>query len=98
MTNPEQLIQTAWVNRAREEIEDRQAQGLSARQITWPVWLPEVAVQALKDAGWRPPACGCGPSKEEQEFAATGERLLAMPLDDFNALCQELYEQGEGGA
>ena len=42
-------------------------------------------------------ACGCGPSKEEQEFAATGERLLAMPLDDFNALCQELYEKGEGG-
>lgn len=94
--SPEQLIQTAWVNRAREDIEDRHAQGLKARQTTWPVWAPEVAVQALRDAGWTPPACGCGPTEDEKAFAETGGVLAAMPLDEFNQLCEELYESGEG--
>jgi hypothetical protein len=57
-----------------------------------------VAVTALRAAGLlkEPQACGCGPTEDEKAFAETGERLAGMPLDEFNQLCQELYESGEG--
>ena len=58
----------------------------------------DIVVQALRKKGLlkEPQACGCGPTEDEKSFAETGKRLAGMPLDEFNQLCQELYESGEG--
>jgi hypothetical protein len=92
-SKPEDLIQAAWVERSRQDIAAKRELRLSATQTTWPVWAPELAVQALRDAGWAPPACGCGPSADEREFAEVATKILDSEgaLDD---LIHEFYEQG----
>lgn len=96
--SPEQAIQTAWVNRAREEIEDRKAQGLAARELHLPPWLPEVAVQALRDAGWTgPPSCGCGPVAADPKEVAMRD-MAAMSQEEMDAaIARDLRALLDGG-
>ena len=97
--NPEQAIQDAWVARAKREIASKRAAGLQAREITFPVWAPEEAVQALLAIGWTAPACGCGP-KAVSDDKVFYEAVMAdlQALDEAGSTIEQaLRDIADGG-
>lgn len=91
MDKPEDIIHAAWVERAAHEKERARAAGFAGREMRCEPWMPEVAAKALWDAGWRPPACGCGPSPEDKAFAETAARILNSE-GALDALISEFYD------
>lgn len=99
---PEQIIQAAFVARSNRDRDERKAQGFFGPQATWPVWAPEVAIAALKGAGWNPPSCSCSPDPGVESGTAWEAGICgpARPLTPnewaaFDHISDELKEMGE---
>ena len=53
--------------------------GFWGKQVTWPVWAPEEAVKALREAGWTPPPCACSEAPSVKEGEAWDNEMFGKP-------------------